>query len=83
MHDFGVLKHELKSVERKKVSANSFGRFQLVMFENHVVALALTEEVMFSGKLSKFGKPIETVENVKRYVRQIRDFSETIKQISF
>ena len=35
LHDFGILKHELKNIEMKNVSAYSFGRFQLLMFENY------------------------------------------------
>eukprot|EP00092_Neocalanus_flemingeri_P028121 GFUD01030541.1.p1 GENE.GFUD01030541.1~~GFUD01030541.1.p1 ORF type:complete len:1184 (-),score=262.71 GFUD01030541.1:2327-5611(-) len=82
LHDYGVLSFEIANIDMKKVSGKSFSQFQLLLFENYLVALELTEEQTFQNQVHWLtGEAVVTKQNVKRFYQhfKIKDFSEVRK----
>eukprot|EP00092_Neocalanus_flemingeri_P026485 GFUD01028707.1.p1 GENE.GFUD01028707.1~~GFUD01028707.1.p1 ORF type:complete len:1203 (-),score=297.06 GFUD01028707.1:58-3408(-) len=78
-HDFGVLSFEIANIDMKKVSGKSYGQYQLLLFENYLVALELTEEETFLNEVNWFtGTPLVTKMNVKRFYEhfKMKEFHE-------
>ena len=80
--EFGVLIHDIPEevkMKKKYENNNKFREFQLMNFENYIVALEMTVEEKYTGATTPFGNPIIEKENVKRFhsyykIKQFQEF---------